>query len=139
MNRRQVSLALLSAALLGNRSATGADPVSQARPSASEWLGKLDAADYPATWAAAAGIFKAAITAQAWSQAAQAARAPLGLLRSRTEKSANFTHTLPGAPDGEYLVFQFNSVFENKAQAVETVTAKREPDGTWRIAGYFIR
>jgi hypothetical protein len=38
--------------------------------------------------------------------------------------------TLPGAPDGEYVVFQFNTSFEQKSAAVETVTAIREKDGT---------
>jgi hypothetical protein len=42
-------------------------------------------------------------------------------------------------PDGEYVVFQFNTSFEQKAAAVETVTAMREKDGTWHVAGYFIK
>ena len=29
---------------------------------------------------------------------------------------------LPGAPDGEYVVIQFETAFQNKARAVETVT-----------------
>ena len=47
--------------------------------------------------------------------------------------------SLPGAPDGEYRVFQFDTSFEHKQTAVETVTAVLETDGSWRIAGYFIR
>jgi hypothetical protein len=46
---------------------------------------------------------------------------------------------IPGAPDGEDVILQLNTVFEEKAQAIETVTAKREPDGTWKVAGYFIK
>jgi len=49
------------------------------------------------------------------------------------------TTTLPGAPDGEYVVFQFNASFDQKAAAVETVTAIREKDGTWHVGGYFIK
>ncbi len=41
--------------------------------------------------------------------------------------------------DGEYVVFQFNTTFAQKAAAVETVTAVREPDGSWHVGGYFIR
>lgn len=108
-------------------------------PDVSEWLGKLDAADYASTWATASEVFKVAVTAQAWSQAVQSARTPLGQLRTRTQTSANFTRTLPGVPDGEYVVLQFNSVFEKKAQAIETVTTRRESDGTWKVAGYFIK
>ncbi len=52
---------------------------------------------------------------------------------------ATFTRTVPGAPDGEYVVIQFDTQFENKAAAVETVTPMREKDGSWRVSGYFIK
>ncbi|MBE0546567.1 MAG: DUF4019 domain-containing protein, partial [Rubrivivax sp.] len=138
MNRRSLSLVLLSAAVLGPGCATAADPTEAARTSASAWLARLDADDYSATWSTAAEVFKAAVSTQAWSQAAQAVRAPLGQLRTRTEKSATVTRTLPGAPDGLYVVFEFNTVFENKAQAVEMVTVKQESPATWKVAGYVI-
>ena len=32
-----------------------------------------------------------------------------------------------------------NASFEQKAAAVETVTAIREKDGTWHVGGYFIK
>jgi hypothetical protein len=48
-------------------------------------------------------------------------------------------HDSPGAPDGEYVVFQFNTSLEQKSAAVETVTAIREKDGTWHVGGYFIK
>lgn len=67
------------------------------------------------------------------------ARAPFGNRRVRTLKSATFATTFPGAPDGEYVVFQFDTSFEQKAAAIETVTAIREKDGTWHVGGYYIR
>ena len=60
-------------------------------------------------------------------------------LKSRKDKATNFTRSLPGAPDGQYAVLQFDTSFENKAQAVETLTAVLEADGVWRVTGYFIR
>jgi hypothetical protein len=71
--------------------------------------------------------------------AAQIARDPLGALKARTLKRTTSTATLPGAPDGEYVVFQFNTSFERKQAALETVTTIREKDGTWRVGGYFIK
>jgi hypothetical protein len=41
-------------------------------------------------------------------------------------KSAEYKTSLPGAPDGEYVVLIFNTVFENKKAAVETVTMTPE-------------
>ncbi|HWN92533.1 MAG TPA: DUF4019 domain-containing protein, partial [Verrucomicrobiae bacterium] len=47
--------------------------------------------------------------------------------------------TLPGAPDGEYVVIQYETAFENKASAVETITPMLDKDGSWRISGYYIK
>jgi hypothetical protein len=47
--------------------------------------------------------------------------------------------TLPGVPDGEYVVVQFDTSFEKKKTAIETVTPMKEPDGRWRVSGYFIK
>ena len=66
-------------------------------------------------------------------------RAPLGKLVSRKLKSREYAEKMPGAPDGRYVVVQYDTVFENKASAVETVTPMADPDGVWRVAGYFIR
>ncbi len=68
-----------------------------------------------------------------------ASREPLGGLRSRRIDSATYATTLPGAPDGEYVVILYESSFENKRSAVETVTVTLDSDGTWRVSGYFVR
>ena len=68
-----------------------------------------------------------------------AARGPLGELVSRKLKSRDYTGKVPGGPDGKYVVIQYDSVFEKKAAAVETVTPMMDPDGVWRVSGYFIR
>lgn len=45
----------------------------------------------------------------------------------------------PGVPDGEYVMILFASSFEHKNEAVETVTVMHDKDGTWQVAGYFIK
>src|SRR3990172_8443962 len=45
----------------------------------------------------------------------------------------------PGAPDGQYVVIQYETSFERKSSAIETITPIREKDGKWRVAGYYIR
>jgi hypothetical protein len=47
--------------------------------------------------------------------------------------------TLPGAPDGESVVIQYDTQFEHKAHAVETVVPMRERDGSWKVSGYFVK
>ena len=69
----------------------------------------------------------------------KAARDPLGKLQERSMKAATPTKTPPGAPAGEYIVFDFNTTFANKAAVAERVTAMKDTDGTWRVAGYFVK
>jgi hypothetical protein len=58
---------------------------------------------------------------------------------SRRVKGAQYATSLPGAPDGEYVVIQYDTSFAHKASAVETITPMRDGDGQWRVSGYFIK
>ena len=69
----------------------------------------------------------------------QAVREPLGKLISRKVKTKAYRTSLPGAPDGEYVVIEFETSFENKKVAVETVTPMMGKDGAWRVSGYYIK
>ncbi|MGD9140822.1 MAG: DUF4019 domain-containing protein [bacterium] len=106
---------------------------------ATKWLSLVDAGNHPGSWEQAAPYFKGAVSSEAWTQTMAAARVPLGGLVSREVKSAEHTTSLPGAPDGEYVVIQFETSFENKASATETVTPMLGEDGTWRVSGYYIK
>jgi len=110
-----------------------------AQPAAEAWLSLIDNETYAESWQTAASGFKARVTQTQWETMVAGARRPFGKLKQRALSKATAAKTLPGAPDGEYVVFQFNTAFENKAAAVETVTAARDSDGTWRIAGYFVK
>ncbi len=115
------------------------DSTQNAQVAAQTWLALTDSGQYSTSWDNAASLFKIAVTRDGWQNALGAVRSPLGALRSRKLKSATFTRTLPGAPDGEYVVILYETQFENKASAVETVTPMHESDGSWRVSGYFIR
>lgn len=115
------------------------DAIEAARGETMSWLSLTDAKKYAASWESAAALFQNAISRDDWVQSLNAVRSPIGALQSREVAAADFSTTLPGAPDGDYVVFQFSSSFENKASAVETVTAMKDSDGKWRVAGYFIK
>jgi hypothetical protein len=119
--------------------ARAADSDQPAIDAANAWLALVDAGKYEDSWTAAAGYFKKSVTKEQWAGAAQAARQPLGALVSRKVSTHTAATTLPGAPDGHYVVIQYDSVFANKKSAVETVTPMLEPDGTWHVSGYFIK
>jgi len=90
-------------------------------------------------WTEAAAYFRGASTRRAgsgsWVRCARlsgsSSRGPSSRPRRRP--------LLPGAPDGEYVVFQFDTSFERKGTAVETVTVSKETDGAWRVSGYYIK
>jgi hypothetical protein len=69
----------------------------------------------------------------------QAFRKPLGRTISRKLKNKTYATSLPGAPDGEYVVIQYQTRFEHKASAIETITPMLDEDGKWRVSGYFIK
>jgi hypothetical protein len=58
---------------------------------------------------------------------------------SRKLKTKVYKTSLPGAPDGQYVVIQFETSFQNKKSAIETVTPMFEKDGRWKVSGYYIK
>ena len=132
---------LMAAALWSPSAITMAPqkPEELGQQSAEKWLGLVDSGKYAESWDDASELFKNAITKEQWQKTLKSTLSPLGKLQSRKLKSATFTKSLPGAPDGEYVVIQYDSSFENKKSAVETLTPMRDKDGTWRVSGYFIR
>ena len=103
------------------------------------WLGRVDAGDYAGSWREASAYLQGAITEQAWVASLHGVRTPLGKRLSRQLKQAQHTTSVPGAPDGDYVVTQFDTRFANKHAAVETVTFMQEKKGEWKAAGYYIK
>lgn len=106
---------------------------------AESWLKVVDAGQYDQSWDDAAKVFQGAVTKSDWVRMLQGIRAPLGALVSRSVESGHYTTSVPGAPDGEYVVIRFETSFEHKKEAVETVTPSLDKDGAWKVSGYFIK
>ena len=123
-----------------NTTSPGANEAEKAATeSANHWLSLIDGGNYAASWDAAAPVFKGAVQKAQWATMLEATRTPLGKIVSRSVKSAVYTTSLPGAPDGQYVVIRYETSFEHKKSAVETVTPSLGGDGQWRISGYYIR
>jgi hypothetical protein len=114
-------------------------PEQLAQQSAESWLALVDAGKYANSWQETASLFKAHVSKEQWQTMMQASRDPLGKMISRKLKSATYAKTLPGVPDGDYVVIQYDSIFEHKQSAVETITPMLDKDGQWRVSGYFIK
>lgn len=111
---------------------------TKALAAANSWLALVDKKDYKASWEETAGFFKSKVTAREWERTVAAVRSPFGNLISRKLKAKVYTTTLPGAPEGEYVVIQFDSQYQNRKDVSETITPMLD-DSIWKVSGYFAK
>jgi hypothetical protein len=137
----KVSFLVILALALSLASAMAGSPEKEkaAVISAEKWLGLVDSQKYPESWKETAEYFRNAITQEQWKQSLQAVRKPLGKVITRKVKTKTYRTSLPGAPDGEYVVIEFDTSFDHKKSAMETVTPVLDKDGIWRVSGYYIK
>ena len=103
------------------------------------WLKLVDDGHYAKSWDTAAAFFRNAVSREQWIRSLDAVREPLGKVLKRSLISQRYAKSLPGAPDGEYVVIQYQTSFKNKQSATETITPTLDKDGKWRVSGYYIR
>lgn len=115
------------------------DDIEDATVVALAWLAVVDEGQYGQSWTDAASIFRLAIGQTDWIEQVRGVRQPLGAVSSRERVDAQYTNALPQAPEGEYVVLQFRTSFAGMVGATETVTPMKDSDGSWRVAGYYIR
>ena len=130
---------LVIASSFSRAPAADQNAVAAATKAADNWLKLIDDGKYSESWTQTSAFFQERVPEGQWIAQASTARDPLGSLTSRKLAGAHYTTSLPGAPDGRYVVLQYKSSFTNKRSAVETVTPMREADGQWRVSGYYIR
>ena len=114
-------------------------PVELGVQAAQAWLKLVDSGDYSASWETAAALFRQAVPEEQWVQTITKVRRPLGKRVFRKLVLAKYETQLPGAPEGKYVVIQFKTLFNNGAEALETITPMLDPDGQWRVSGYYIK
>ena len=141
MLRMRLALALLGFALLGADIAQAQDPrATPVQQAALAFLALTDRDDGMASWQLAGKQFQNAISDAKWTEALHGVRIPLGSVSERALLSTKFTTSFAGAAaEGDYALLLFRTSFAKRTDARETVTLEREPDGAWRVIGYFIR
>ena len=125
--------------IIGCAQESNSEAEKSAIASAQSWLEIVDSEKYAESWEEAAELFKSAISEEKWAESIQAVRIPLGKVISRKLDSQKYMTSLPGAPDGEYVVIQYKTNFANKKVAIETITPMLDSDGKWRVSGYYIK
>lgn len=112
--------------------------LESARELALSWLTLTDNHQFETSWNDASTFFQAAISESLWTTSVNAARSSLGRLKTRTITSSTFSKTLPSAPNGNYIIFQFDTVFEKQVSATETLAMIKVGNEVWRVAAYII-
>jgi hypothetical protein len=115
------------------------EKIEKAIASSNKWLSLVDSGNYGESWEASSEFFKHSITKEDWIRTLKGLRPSFGGVISREVYSKKYETTLPGAPDGEYVVIVYKTHFKNKEKAYETVTPMKDTDGKWRVSGYFIK
>jgi hypothetical protein len=118
------------------------DNVRDASEAAERWLAEVDKGDIAASYDHMAIASKQMVTREQWATSVKAARAPYGKVQERRQVTAVETHHLPGAPDSDYVLIQYNTWFDklpDDQKAIETVIPMRDKDGFWRVSGYFVK
>jgi hypothetical protein len=139
--RRRLAIALLGLASLGGQAALAQDArTTSVQQAARAFLALADRDDGNASWQIAGKQFQNAMTSAGWTEALHSVRVPLGSAGERALLSTKFTTNFAGAAaEGDYALLLYRTSFANRTDARETVTLEREPDGEWRVIGYFIR
>ena len=133
-----VVLSLVFCSFLARAADAHAAKEALAVTAATTWLSLLDKKQYKQSWEETAILFRSKVTTREWEKTIADVRSPFGALISRKVKAKIFTTTLPGVDEGEYVVIQFQSQFQNRKEVLETVTPMLD-DGKWRVSGYYAK
>lgn len=133
-----IRMAIPLLALLLGTLAHADTPEQQAERAALRWLATLDRGQYEQSWRNASPLVRRQVSMERWAQAVGAARNPLGKVRSRAHLTATYREHIPGAPDGKFVILRFDTAFENKRGAIETVT-EMLVGNQWMTVAYFIQ
>jgi hypothetical protein len=113
--------------------------IGEASAAADAWLARLDADDIDGSWEGTSSLFRRLVDQAQWRASVDKVRSIFGRTLHRELGDTRHTTTVPGAPDGEYVILEYAAGLERKQEAVETVVAMRDDDGSWRVGGYFVR
>lgn len=134
MKNTALSLVLLA---LGLSAHADTAPVDAAEAAALEFLALVDEHRYEESYKTASTVLRNEVAQEEWAAHIRNIREPFGQLNQRTVVSSDVYDSLPDAPPGKYVIFTFDSSFENNSSAAEVVGVVKENDGSWRVVGYY--
>lgn len=129
---------VLLLALLTACTARAAEPIPAAIAAAWQWLVFVDGEDYGAAWASASPLWKDSTSEEKWTAALRALREPLGGIQKREVVRALAATSIPGRPEGSYVIVQFRANFASRSDVMEKLTMARSASGDWQACEYAV-
>jgi Protein of unknown function (DUF4019) len=102
------------------------------------FLGYLDQGRYADSYAYTGMLIRTQVDRAKFASQIEKARTGTGAMQGREIMDANYSTTVAGAPEGQYVVLHYHTSFANRPDTVETVTLAFAK-GYWRVSGYYIK
>ncbi len=106
---------------------------------ASNYLELLDQNQYEDAWLAMSDFFQALNNQDHWQSRQQVIRAAYGSLGSREFLRITERQSYSHSPDGKYVIVQYKSIFQNKADTYETVVLDCRNSPSCSVRDYVMR
>ena len=145
---RWIAIAALAAGLVQTplfamqEAPQGGDPNAAAEQAAERqalgFLGYLDQGRFADSYAYTGVLLRAQADREKFASQIEKARTGTGALQGRELIDANYTTTVAGAPEGQYVVLHYHANFAGRPDTVETVTLAFAK-GYWRVSGWYIK
>jgi hypothetical protein len=145
--RRIILMAAVIVAVAGMAAALSAQQVSADPHTAEEqaaerqalgFLGYLDNGRFADSYAYTGMLIRSQLDREVFASQVEKARTGTGALQARELIDAGYSTTVPGAPEGQYVVLHYRSSFANRPDTVETLTLAMAK-GYWRVDGWYIK
>ena len=140
MSKRSVAYFLILLSLFVGTGVLHAEEIEQKEHGlqANGYLELLDQGRYQDAWQTMSPLFWSLHIQQEWQQRISAIRKAYGPVISRDFTRSSYRSSYRNAPDGEYLIFQFDTVFTHKAKGVETIVLQCSPTNVCVTVDYVI-
>ncbi len=102
------------------------------------FLGYLDQGRFADSYAYTGMLIRTQIDRAKFAAQIEKTRTGTGALQMRALLDANYSTTVAGAPEGQYVVLHYHTSFANRPDTVETLTLAFAK-GYWRVSGYYIK
>jgi hypothetical protein len=118
--------------------AANAEKEKAAVTTAEKWLALIDTGKYSDSWREANEYFRKSVKQDQWENTVRSVRTNTGKVISRKLKNKIDKKPSPGEPQGQYIIIQYATSFQNNKYATEEVVAMLDKNGRWRVSGYHL-